>query len=572
MLYESVYYSHLDSNSDESKNEEKRIEDSFQSDCSTLSSVKLALNHHHHQHSSNSTKNVPTKCKKEKSSKPSNSKPRTKNSLALISNFNELIERANAERGLESKPDSIINNLLHAKLNIHENSLQSSASSSLSPNDSSESLFLQENLATPYEMHRFNSEYSSFCLNGMEHSQIRNSASNWRQITENFQHFNSHNHSSESMYNPYVHGDDVEQARTSNPYHDSSAFDASPSSAEMSLHNANNNSHENFNLNSSLESNYYPLSTRLSCHLNQLKINNQSFGTFQNESEYQTSAENAYQSSHQQSHAYSHRANESLANSYNQMNYLNESEPLYYDEHSPSTANNETYYNHVMPHVCNGLSNLQANAIYYNNAPHDHNNFNHHQIEPHLYPISVESSQSMSTSKTDMESLSNVSLDSVELKQAIRLTKKQMKSLHQRKTSAKISTVHQSTKSAKLQKNYLKHLNASTSGYMDNQCFNQGQEINASHFVHQQYATQANGHQISKRKRKRVLNRLQRAEATMREKRRMLKLNKAFEELRKVLPISEFAKNKLSRAETLKSAIEYIDRMSQMLCIETLSI
>ncbi len=53
----------------------------------------------------------------------------------------------------------------------------------------------------------------------------------------------------------------------------------------------------------------------------------------------------------------------------------------------------------------------------------------------------------------------------------------------------------------------------------------------------------------------------------MREKRRMLKLNKAFEELRKVLPISEFAKNKLSRAETLKSAIEYIEKMSEILSI-----
>jgi len=70
-----------------------------------------------------------------------------------------------------------------------------------------------------------------------------------------------------------------------------------------------------------------------------------------------------------------------------------------------------------------------------------------------------------------------------------------------------------------------------------------------------------------KRKRKRVLNRVQRAEATQREKRRMLKLNRAFEELRKVLPITEFAKNKLSRAETLKSAIEYIDRLAQLLAI-----
>jgi hypothetical protein len=70
-----------------------------------------------------------------------------------------------------------------------------------------------------------------------------------------------------------------------------------------------------------------------------------------------------------------------------------------------------------------------------------------------------------------------------------------------------------------------------------------------------------------KKKRKRILNRLQRQEATLREKRRMLKLNKAFEELRKVLPISEFAKNKLSRAETLKSAIEYIEKMSELLQI-----
>jgi hypothetical protein len=76
-----------------------------------------------------------------------------------------------------------------------------------------------------------------------------------------------------------------------------------------------------------------------------------------------------------------------------------------------------------------------------------------------------------------------------------------------------------------------------------------------------------NGSNGGKRKRKRILNRLQRAEATMREKRRMLKLNKAFEELRKVLPISEFAKNKLSRAETLKSAIEYIEKMSELLSL-----
>ena len=78
----------------------------------------------------------------------------------------------------------------------------------------------------------------------------------------------------------------------------------------------------------------------------------------------------------------------------------------------------------------------------------------------------------------------------------------------------------------------------------------------------QRRLTRPNG---SKRKRKRVLNGVQRAEATQREKRRMLKLNRAFEELRKVLPVTEFARNKLSRSETLKSAIDYINLMFDML-------
>ena len=68
-----------------------------------------------------------------------------------------------------------------------------------------------------------------------------------------------------------------------------------------------------------------------------------------------------------------------------------------------------------------------------------------------------------------------------------------------------------------------------------------------------------------KSKRKRVLNKIQRQEATIREKRRMLKLNNAFEELRCVLPISELSKEKLSRADTLKSAIDYIEKMVQIL-------
>ncbi|KAL7672037.1 hypothetical protein ACOME3_006935 [Neoechinorhynchus agilis] len=68
-----------------------------------------------------------------------------------------------------------------------------------------------------------------------------------------------------------------------------------------------------------------------------------------------------------------------------------------------------------------------------------------------------------------------------------------------------------------------------------------------------------------KRKRKRVLNYVQRIEATKREKKRMLKLNVAFEQLRSVLPLPSFARAKLSRVETLRSAIDYIRSMIEIL-------
>lgn len=70
---------------------------------------------------------------------------------------------------------------------------------------------------------------------------------------------------------------------------------------------------------------------------------------------------------------------------------------------------------------------------------------------------------------------------------------------------------------------------------------------------------------ISPTKRKRILNKYQRAEATKRERRRMFRLNEAFENLRQALPISELTKAKLSRIETLKFAIEYIDSMINFL-------
>jgi hypothetical protein len=74
---------------------------------------------------------------------------------------------------------------------------------------------------------------------------------------------------------------------------------------------------------------------------------------------------------------------------------------------------------------------------------------------------------------------------------------------------------------------------------------------------------------LSKNKRKRVLNIIQRQEATIREKRRMLKLNIAFEQLRCVLPISKEIKEKISRVDTLNSAIKYIDILTKMLTTTT---
>ena len=62
---------------------------------------------------------------------------------------------------------------------------------------------------------------------------------------------------------------------------------------------------------------------------------------------------------------------------------------------------------------------------------------------------------------------------------------------------------------------------------------------------------------------KRKLNRQQRDEATIREKHRMLKLNKAYAQLRLVLPVEN--KCKLSRIETLRTAINYIHLLNQLL-------
>ncbi|CAF1065180.1 unnamed protein product [Rotaria sp. Silwood1] len=69
--------------------------------------------------------------------------------------------------------------------------------------------------------------------------------------------------------------------------------------------------------------------------------------------------------------------------------------------------------------------------------------------------------------------------------------------------------------------------------------------------------------QIQPTRKKRKLNGQQRDEATIREKHRMLKLNKAYTQLRLVLPVEN--KNKLSRIETLRTAVNYIHLLNQLL-------
>jgi hypothetical protein len=67
-------------------------------------------------------------------------------------------------------------------------------------------------------------------------------------------------------------------------------------------------------------------------------------------------------------------------------------------------------------------------------------------------------------------------------------------------------------------------------------------------------------------RKKRKLNGQQRDEATIREKHRMLKLNKAYSQLRLVLPVEN--KCKLSRIETLRTAVNYIHLLSQLLEVD----
>lgn len=67
-------------------------------------------------------------------------------------------------------------------------------------------------------------------------------------------------------------------------------------------------------------------------------------------------------------------------------------------------------------------------------------------------------------------------------------------------------------------------------------------------------------------RKKRKLNGQQRDEATIREKHRMLKLNKAYAQLRLVLPVEN--KCKLSRIETLRTAVNYLHLLNELLEVD----
>lgn len=83
--------------------------------------------------------------------------------------------------------------------------------------------------------------------------------------------------------------------------------------------------------------------------------------------------------------------------------------------------------------------------------------------------------------------------------------------------------------------------------------------LSSSSSAHQQI-------QLSTARKKRKLNGQQRDEATVREKNRMLKLNKAYHQLRLVLPVEN--KSKLSRIETLRTAVNYIYVLNQLLGVD----
>ncbi|CAF1421461.1 unnamed protein product [Adineta ricciae] len=96
--------------------------------------------------------------------------------------------------------------------------------------------------------------------------------------------------------------------------------------------------------------------------------------------------------------------------------------------------------------------------------------------------------------------------------------------------------------------------------FLYNNILSSSSSSSSSTLAHQQI-------QVSPTRKKRKLNGQQRDEATVREKNRMLKLNKAYHQLRLVLPVEN--KCKLSRIETLRTAVNYIYVLNQLLGVDT---
>lgn len=90
---------------------------------------------------------------------------------------------------------------------------------------------------------------------------------------------------------------------------------------------------------------------------------------------------------------------------------------------------------------------------------------------------------------------------------------------------------------------------------------------NSSHFLpimQGQNRTLRTGQFTNKAKRKRIITHEQRKAANVRERRRMLSLNEAFDQLRLTVPTFAYEK-KLSRIETLRLAITYINFLACIL-------
>jgi len=291
-------------------------------------------------------------------------------------------------------------------------------------------------------------------------------------------------------------------------------------------------------------------------------------------------------------HQYYHHANEYQQQdsaAYQNMNYYQYqdennqmSNGAYFLNREMTNANNGTAPNYTMSHF-NATSvpieqkEADIDSSPYQQYAHNNENISYNAVYTPQFQMNDNKASSLissfnagqvirSTSKDDSfyddndDDFSSV-ISQDEIREEV-MPKETIKSKAKTKTKPKKTSTKKLSKLLNNNQSFSNELNINENSNSTESFLN-----SSTLYSNQQYIQSQLEGVTCKRKRKRILNRLQRAEATMREKRRMLKLNRAFEELRKVLPVSDFAKNKLSRAETLKSAIEYIENMSELLSI-----